>query len=161
MKNVRWHTGSMEDFDDVVRLCGLWWKDSLFFKKFKVPYAPSAEIFEQLHNSNSMLSLLARDVDTDELVACYVAVISPYHFNANVTMAQEIVWCVHPDHRKSRLVFDLIKRIDRALGERWVSLGTLSVSQEDKYLPMEKYLEGKAGYSLMDKVFIKEIHHHV
>lgn len=157
--DVRFYVGNMdEDAADIIDLCGLWWEDSLFYKEYGVEYAPAIEGFQQMFDAGMLILICGRSRATDELVATYVATVMPYIFNPKETHVSEIVWCIHPDYRKSSILFRLLWYIEKIISEMPTEnppLMSLCVSQEDKFKPLERNLTGKRGFKLMDKVFFK------
>ena len=146
------------DNDRIAALCGLWWEDSKFFKEFGIEYRPAMDMYSQLHKAGMLITLLGED-EWGDLIACYAGAVHPFQFNADVTVASEIVWCVHPGHRISSIALKLIRELDKTMIKREVTLYNLCISQEDRFKTMGRYLERKMGFTLMDGVYFKEAHH--
>ena len=154
---ITWREGNgSSDNNRIARLCSTWWYESLFFKTYGVTYEPDMDLFARLNEMGMLVTILGEN-DDDKLVACYAGAISNYQFNASVRICNEIVWCVHPDHRNSRTGLQLIRQIDKVMREKGVDLYPLAVSQEDKFKPLDKYLARKENSTLMDKVYFMEV----
>ncbi|MCK4782577.1 MAG: GNAT family N-acetyltransferase [Desulfobacteraceae bacterium] len=157
MKNITFREGNgTTDNDRIAALCGLWWSDSLFYKTFGVEYDPEMSMYSNLHDAGMLVTILGED-ENGEIVACYAGAPAPYQFNTDITVATEIVWCVHPDHRNGSIALQLIKQIDKVMELKGVDFYNLCISQEDKFESMGKYLERKAGFTRMDQVYFKEV----
>ena len=157
MTNVTFREGNgTTDNDRIASLCALWWRDTLFYKTFGVEYNPSMGMFSQMNELGILITVLGED-ESGELVACYAGAATPYQFNKDVTVASEIVWCVHPDYRNGSTALHLIKQIDKIMEIKGVRLYSLCISHENKFKSMGKYLERKAGFTLMDGVYFKEV----
>lgn len=144
-----------ECIKEIRDLCELWWDDSLFAKTYKVKYDPDVSMYENLYDSGLLLCICGRNSE-NTLVACYMAVITPYQFNPSLTIAAEIVWCVHPKYQKSGIVIKLISSILKELEKRDVNFATLALPNIDEYKSLGRWLE-KKKFILMDNVYFKEI----
>lgn len=142
-----------KDRDDIIELCGTWWKDSLFYKLYNVEYKVDVDLFENVKNAGSLIYTTGRN-NNGVLISCYVGIKSPYMFNTEFITASEIVWCIRKEDRCFRNLISLIKSIDNLMHEENVMQWNLNVSNEEKYNSTQKFLESK-GYSFMDKCFTK------
>jgi len=141
-----------EGYDEIVSLCGTWWKDSLFYKLYGIDYKVDKEVFLSLEKSGILILLVGRE--EGKMIACYAGIKHPYVFNPTVVTASEIVWCLDKEHRTFRNLMGLFSAIDDVMKKNNVVLYFLAVSQEGKYEALEKILERK-GLDRMDAVYSK------
>jgi len=140
---------------EIKALCALWWDNSLFAQKYRVTYAPDITMYENLYDSGILLCLCGRN-QIGVLIACYMAILTPYQFNPFYSSAVEIVWCIHPNHQKKGLASLLISAILKELKIRKVSFASLAVPAINEYKSVCRLLE-KYGFHLVDNVYFKEI----
>ena len=140
-----------KDCDDVYNLCETWWEDSLFYKLYKIEYGVDTSLFRTIDIAGGLIYTVGRN-DEGKAIACYVGFKSPYMFNKNVTCANEVVWCVHKDHRNLQNLKSLLDAVDQLMLEEECLLWNLNVSNEPKYGRLGYFLE-KLGYNLMDKCY--------
>ncbi len=151
---IVYKTGDWEtDRDAIIELCGTWWKDSLFYKLYKVDYKVDLNLFEIVKNAGGLIYTTGWD-DYGKLVSCYVGIKSPYMFNRDLITVAEVVWCIRKENRCFKNLVGLIKAIERLMERESIVLWNLNVSNEEKYNSTGKFLEAK-GYYLMDKCFTK------
>jgi len=144
-----------ECIQDIIDMCELWWYDSLFYETHGVKYSPDKAMYETLMDLGICFALCGRS-ETGKLVACYVSMLTPYQFNPQILMSSEVVWCVHPDHQKSSILFRLLISMEKELIARNVNFTSLAVPNIDKYQGLQKRIE-KQGFTYMDNMYIKEM----
>jgi hypothetical protein len=143
-----------KDMEDVIELCSTWWEDSLFFKTYGIEYAVDEALFVNLKNMGLLIYTIGRDIN-GQAISCYVGFKSPYMFNKNTLSANEVVWCVHKEHRNFRNLVGLMNAIEDLMFKENISLWNLNVSNESVYNSTGEFLERK-GYTFMDKVYSKQ-----
>lgn len=149
-EEIYYGSGDFEkDMKDVIELCGTWWEDSLFYKKYGIRYEVHEELFLQCKDAGILVYTCGR-TEEGKLVSCYVGVKSPYMFNKNVMSVAEIVWCVRKENRSFRALIGLVKAIENLMKEENADHWNLNVSNEPHYDNTVKFLENN-GYVLMDK----------
>ena len=140
-----------KDLSDVLELCGTWWKESLFYKLYKIEYDVDISFFEVINTVQGLMYTVGRN-SSGKAIACYVGFKAPYMFNKNVFSANEVVWCVHKDYRNLQNLKSLLDAIDQLMLDEKVELWNLNVSNERQYDKLGEFLE-KLGYNLMDKCY--------
>lgn len=141
------------DMNDVIQLCGTWWQDSLFFKRYKIPYKVHGDLFFRLKDADVLIYTCGRN-EKGELVSCYVGARTPYMFNADVPTATEIVWCVRKENRDYKNLIGLTKAVEDLMEKEQILLWNLTISNEEKYQSTEKFLK-RRGYFFMDRIYSK------
>lgn len=142
-----------KDMNDVIQLCETWWKDSLFFKNYGIPYKVYGDLFFRLKDAGVLIYTCGRN-EKEELVSCYVGTKAPYMFNADVLSATEIVWCVRKEDRNYKNLIRLTAAIENLMSDEQILLWNLTVSNEEKYQGTEKFLK-RQGYAFMDRIYSK------
>lgn len=153
---ITYSNGKQEDINKVVDLCSTWWEDSSFYKNTKMVYNPDIPLFNQLWRQNLLFFIVGKN-ESEEVVSCYVSVISPHLFNPSYTMASEIVWCLREDYRKGKEVFKLINKAEEGLKERGVDIYNLNLPIPEDKQSLAEYLTTKKGFFLQDFNMMKEI----
>ena len=138
-----------KDFEDVIELCGTWWKDSLFYKLYGIEYSVDKQWFNTLKNYG-LIYICGRK--GDKLVSCYVGIKSPYMFNPKVMTSNEIVWCIRKENRCYKELISLMEAIDDLMKKNNIELWNLAVSNENIYESTGNFLE-RRKYKLMDKIY--------
>jgi len=150
---VIYEKGNWEkDSNDILELCGTWWKDSLFYKLYNIEYNVDINLFQTIYKSGSLIYTVGRE--NDKLISCYVGIKSPYLFNPSIITASEVVWCVRKENRSFKNLIGLMRAIEKLMKEEDIFQWNLNVSNEEKYNSTGKFLESK-GYDFMDKCFTK------
>ena len=156
MSKLNYTYGTIDDMEEVIALCGKWWKDSSFYKNTEMEFLPDKGLFQGLDDQDSLFVI--KGVNTlGEIKACYVASISPYHFNPGYTMATEIVWCLDEDYRKGREVFQLVTNIELGLKSSGIDIYYLNLPVEEGKEVLGDYLVKKKGFFKQDLCLMKEI----
>ncbi len=160
MPEIEYNYGNYyDDVDDVIELCATWWEDSSFYKNTGMPFEVNKEYFKRLYDRGYLIIVLGRDVETKQLVACYIASKSPYHFNKNYLMANEIVWCIHKDYRDGKEVFNLLIAIEMAMKGNKINMYSLALPLTEGREKLSKYMTEKLGWFVQDSNLLKEVHY--
>lgn len=141
-----------KDYEGVVKLCGSWWEDSLFFKLYGIKYSLNKELFEGIFKAGIILALIGKD--KGKIVSCYVGVKHPYQFNARVLTATEIVWCLDKEYRTFKNLVGLLNAIEKLMVANNINLYFLAASQESKYAALEALLI-RRKFNLIDSIYSK------
>lgn len=141
---------------EIVSMCRKWWYDSSFYKNTGMKFEPDYDLFRGMSDSNTLF-IIKGCLPNGEMVACYVAAISPYMFNTKYTMASEIVWSIDERYRKGREVFRLLTAIETGLKNSGISMYNLNLPIEEGKRSLSDYLVKKKGFFTQDISIIKEI----
>jgi len=155
VSNIVYDYGSIDDYSDVVTLCKTWWEDSSFYKNTGMEFIPDYNQFKSLDDDNSLFVITGRV--KGKLVACYVAVISPYIFNSSVMMASEVVWCLDKEYQKGREVFGLLNAIETGLTNSNIDMFNLNLPVEEGKKSLAEYLTRKKNYWKQDISIMKNL----
>lgn len=145
------------DIEGVIDLCATWWNDSAFYKNTGMPFEVDREQFEQFYLSGMLVAVVGKEEITGKIVSCYIGVKSPYYFNKNYLMCNEVVWCLHKDYRKGREVFNLIKAIEMAMKGNRINIYNLCLPILEGKETLEKYMIKKLGFFTQDSTLMKEV----
>jgi hypothetical protein len=158
MSNIVYTYGRYEtDFEDIVELCGTWWYDSSFYKESGMDYNVDREQFKAMSDLGMLMMVLGREEDTGKLVTCYMGVVMPYYFNNGHMMANEVVWCVHPEYRKTGEAQRLLDNIELAMKECNIDMYSLCIPMREGRDKLEEHLIKDRGFFPQDKVLMRSL----
>jgi GNAT superfamily N-acetyltransferase len=144
---------SHNDWDDIKRLCADFHKASPY-GDFPVDNDKVEVLIEKLLTDGQHISiiLLAND-DTHGTVGILAATTGEILFNRE-KLAQEILWWIDPEHRKSRHGLELLKAY-----EYWAhKIGCTAIQMSSLYDPARHTLDKlytKRGFTQTEQAYIK------
>lgn len=92
----------------------------------------------------------------DKCIGCYAAILVPYFYNHTMKAAQEIIWCVHKDHQKTRATYYLIKYLDEVLPAYGVDIWHLAIPEFTEFGSLRKGLE-RLNYKPIETLYFKKV----
>lgn len=144
--------GKLEDFDQILVLCGRFWQETVFFKVYNVPFQPD-------HACNMVKmayehEILAVVEENQEIVGFAAGITAPLLGNGDFTSGIELAWWINPEHRSLNLgskLFDFMQELAGAAGVDWWCMVSLQSSNPDK---VNRFYE-KKGYHLSEMTYMR------
>lgn len=137
------------DRAEVLELCREFYPHTSYAK-----WAPFDEesVLEQIDRCTKTGIMLVAQIE-DKLVGIIGMVAGPFIFNKDLISATELIWWIQPEHRKSGLGIELVKRADilRKL-KGWKSFQMIRLEESDPRLD-EVYVS--LGFSPTEHCFTK------
>ncbi len=154
-----WQGENFESFaQEVIDICGEWWKDTIFHTKLNMEYVPDISQFKVVSEYGNLVAICLRDNElNNKLVGLYLGVIHKHLFNKDIVQLSEVVWCVTKTHRKAGLAALLLKRVQEYISmSDVINMCSLSSPNHMQHTSLDLFIERK-GFIMADKIYYKRI----